>query len=506
MSLRDEGGQITVFLALSFLVFLGLAFCVLEGIHGYMESSLAEEAVTETGNEILANYDRYLFEKYHVLFLDPREKECISEEAEGFLNSYVSSGFYGFSCQDLSVTDEKRAVDEKGLFLKYQINEYMKHKKQVEAAESLVTLLKDSKGWSKDIEEGKRDFNTDEGGSSSSKKEDGEEEEKLSEQTIKYRQSWTKMKGTLDGILHSGLLAYAADLGSLSNAAVSKGGLPSEGVSGGGKSSDIGSLPDFSFNKLSEWRSFLSTDNLSPPALAGSILDNRLPEYMTDCFSFYGEEESEDTTALKYELEYIAAAKASDLDNLKYVVNRIMLIRFITNYSYACQDPVISAEAELMADALMGYLGMPVAAPAVKILLIAAISYGESLLELHALLKGEKVAMVKNSGNWNLSFFDMAGKLAAKASIHEVESGISYKDYLLFLCLKNSETTILYRMMDIMQLNARLHEPGFRMEDCLFSFRWNVRMACLRWFVNIPGVSGSGGSYYELETERFVSY
>ena len=475
-----------------------------------MESSLAEEAITETGDEILANYDRYLFEKYHVFFLDPREKDCITEEAGEFLNGYISSGFYGFRCLDLAVTDEKRAVDEKGLFLKYQINEYMKYKRQVEVLKSLTRLISDSKGWSQDLEDGKQDFNISEGDSSSSKKDSGdkkEEEEKVSEETIKYRQSWMKMKGTLEGILHSGVLIYAAnDPGSLSSASISKDDLPSQGKAGGGKSSGMVSLPSFSFSKLAEWRSFLSTDHLAYPALADSILDSRLPEYMTYYFSFYGGEESADETALKYELEYIAGGKSSDLANLKYVVNRILLIRFITNYAYASRDSSITSQAKLMAEAIAGYFGMPQAADAVKVLLVAALSYSESLLELHALLKGEKVALVKNSENWNLSFVTCPVKLATKASIKEVNTGISYRDYLLFFCLMNSETSILYRMMDIMQLNARLHEPGFRMEDCLFSFKWKVRLACPKWFVNIPGIGKGGGQYYELETDRYVSY
>lgn len=510
MSIVNERGQITVFLSLSFLVFLGLALCVLEGVHAYMESSLAEEAITETGNEILANYDRYLFEKYHVFFLDPREKDCITEEAEDFLNGYCSSGFYGFRCLDLAVTDEKRAVDEKGLFLRYQINEYMKYRSQVDVFKALTKMISDSKGLSKDIEDEKRDFSISEGDSSSSKKDSGdkkEEEEKVSEETIKYRQSWTKMKGTLEGILHSGVLVYAADNpGSLSSLTISKGDLPSQDKAGGGKSNGIVSLPNFSFNKLAEWRSFLSSDNLASTALTEASGDIQLLEYMVDCFSFYGGEESEDETALKYELEYIAGGKSSDLANLKYVVNRILLIRFITNYAYASQDASITSQAKLMAEALTGIFGMPQAADAVKILLVAALSYSESLLELHALLKGEKLAIVKNSENWNLSFVTCPIKLATKASIKEVDFGISYRDYLLFFCMMNSETSILYRMMDIMQLNARLHEPGFLMKDCLFSFKWKVNLACSKWFVNIPKISTGGGQYYEIETDRFVSY
>ena len=49
MMLTDQRGQITVYLSMSFLVFLGLAVCLIEGIHSYMESALAEEAVIDAG-------------------------------------------------------------------------------------------------------------------------------------------------------------------------------------------------------------------------------------------------------------------------------------------------------------------------------------------------------------------------------------------------------------------------------------------------------------------------
>ena len=57
----NEKGQITVFLSLLFLIMLGVALCVLEGIRSYMSVPLAEDAVIGAGEDILANYDRPLF-------------------------------------------------------------------------------------------------------------------------------------------------------------------------------------------------------------------------------------------------------------------------------------------------------------------------------------------------------------------------------------------------------------------------------------------------------------
>lgn len=53
-----------------------------------------------------------------------------------------------------------------------------------------------------------------------------------------------------------------------------------------------------------------------------------------------------------------------------------------------------------------------------------------------------------------------------------------YKDYLkLFLLTKGNSRTVCYRMMDIMQENIASKEPGFLMENCLFSYSWKGSLA-----------------------------
>lgn len=55
---------------------------------------------------------------------------------------------------------------------------------------------------------------------------------------------------------------------------------------------------------------------------------------------------------------------------------------------------------------------------------------------------------------------------------------IEDKDYLkLFLLTKGNSRTVCYRMMDIMQENIASKEPGFLMENCLFSYSWKGSLA-----------------------------
>ena len=137
--LRRDEGQITVFLALVFLVMLGVSLCVLEGMYSFMTSSLAEDAVKGAGNYVLANYDRPLFARYHLFFLDPRERSVMEEDGKEYLDGYVGQrSFFHFSPESLTVTEERTAVEEDGLYVKHQIREWMKYREIARAGKESV--------------------------------------------------------------------------------------------------------------------------------------------------------------------------------------------------------------------------------------------------------------------------------------------------------------------------------------------------------------------------------
>lgn len=79
---------------------------------------------------------------------------------------------------------------------------------------------------------------------------------------------------------------------------------------------------------------------------------------------------------------------------------------------------------------------------------------------------------------WNLTLKTMGEQLRNKQIVKKGKKNISYKDYLkLFLLTKGNSRTVCYRMMDIMQENIASKEPGFLMENCLFSYSWKGSLA-----------------------------
>jgi len=516
--MNNKDGQITVFLSMMFIVLLGIIFCVLECVHTYMEASLAKEAVLASGNEILANYDRYIFQKYHVFFLDPREKSVIEKDGQDFIDHYTNNpGFYGFHCTSLDVADEKTAVDEKGEFLLRQIDEYMDLQRTANFYDSFSKLLKTARDYSEVIRKEQQDFNHDdsnkqEQGHSQSQETDSIKEKDQDgtedEESRKYQKSWSELVQALNLARHSGVLLYALDNpGALSDLSIDKKELPSERVMTDFSETDPGYLSVPSWYRLKEWKSFLNSVSFDESPVLTASADEKRIQYLFQCFSCFGDAKAKDQEALHYEIEYLIAGKDNDRDNLRIIADRILLTRFLINYSFARSSSVIREETGQMADKLTGNLGFPEGKEAVQTLLTAALCYGESILELHTLLNGGKAALTKNASNWNLSFDNAADVLKTKKAVKGAGEGASYKDYLSWMvCHRLKKPAFPYRMMDIMECNAKLYEPGFRMADCLFSFRLKAMVSCSRWFTYLAGEEIGNGPFFTVNTDNMVSY
>lgn len=154
------------------------------------------------------------------------------------------------------------------------------------------------------------------------------------------------------------------------------------------------------------------------------------------------------------------------------------LLNALAEYIGKRERVITIEDINTMASAITGVMGMPQTMKAVQVLIRMAISYGESLLELHTLFSGGEVPLIKDKTTWNLTLKTMAEQLRNKQIVKKGKKNISYKDYLkLFLLTKGNSRTVCYRMMDIMQENIASKEPGFLMENCLFSYSWKGSLA-----------------------------
>ena len=176
-------------------------------------------------------------------------------------------------------------------------------------------------------------------------------------------------------------------------------------------------------------------------------------------------------TVLDYEMEYLLGGKASDKDNLEYVIGRIRILRFAVNYGYLLTDKDMQMEVDTLATTLSAVLLSPEIGPVIKHALLLAWAYGESLTDVKTLLAGKKVPAVKSKESWNLTL-DGLLELAKNRSIpegKETEEGNSYEQYLQMMLVLKSKEELSMRALDLVEMNLRsgMEKTFFRADACV---------------------------------------
>ncbi len=205
--------------------------------------------------------------------------------------------------------------------------------------------------------------------------------------------------------------------------------------------------------------------------------------------------EPKEGSLLQYQLEYILEGKDTDVDNLKAIVNKLLFLREVDNVTYLFSDAGKVAEAEALALAVTSAVVSPELTEPVKISLLFAWAYAESVYDVRVLLEGGKVPLVKTADTWHYSLSGMLGFAADTVVETENSSGLAYEDYLrIFLALENSDTKTM-RAMDIVEMDIRNTEgnSSFCMDRCMDYLEAEVL------------VSSAYGHQYSI-TRRFYYY
>ena len=158
---------------------------------------------------------------------------------------------------------------------------------------------------------------------------------------------------------------------------------------------------------------------------------------------------------------------------MEEVVKKILPIRLGINYAYLLTDEVKKMEAEVLALSLCTLLTVPGITEVVKHAILLAWAYGEGIVDLRALVAGEKVPVVKTKENWSL-------QLSALLEIKEQgvpkrnqdnQEGMGYRDYLKGLLILEREETLSMRALDLIEKNLHL-----RADQCIM--RLEIESVC----------------------------
>ena len=229
-------------------------------------------------------------------------------------------------------------------------------------------------------------------------------------------------------------------------------------------------------------------------------------QYLSKYMSCYSEKNS--NHLLKYELEYILCGKTKDSDNLKDTVTRLLAIREAANMAYIYTDAKKVAEASALATTIAGASVNPVVIEAVKTGLIASWAYCESILDVRALLSGDKIPLMKTQLTWTSDLKAISSILSGTAKAKSCETGMDYKNYLGTLILLESIEKSAYRAMDLQEATIRNTKgyENFKMDNCACSITINSDYQYHYLFLNFVSMVEHGREANHIKRASSYSY
>lgn len=434
-------GEVTVFLALTLIIMISVLFTVIDGARSNA-SAYMTECVADMGlQSSLAEYSRGLLEQYDLFFVDAgygtgesgyillenHIKGYMQEnfEIEGISLTGMIRDLLGMSAGDVAVLKASGAADGKGQVVERAAVDYMLDianmydSSKLSSYEALSeTLPEDYKGSEEVFDEVNDELS-----------EFGDENP--ADNVNKIRNSSSRiLKKVTEGMEISGV-----------------GIDPKVYVSGRGAKERDG---------------FICGEK-APNAAEDLLFQKYL---MMKCGNYTKNKEG---SLLKYQMEYVLKGKDNDHDNLKSVVNSLVLMREASNFPYIMGDAKMGEQAELVALACSILLLDPELLDVIKTAILLAWSYAESLNDVRILLKGGKVPVAKNSDSWQMGLLD-----ALSLNLHGdgSDSGLSYEEYLHILLAVLDKDKRNMRFMDIVEMDMRMipGNEGFCMDNCLSAY------------------------------------
>lgn len=180
---------------------------------------------------------------------------------------------------------------------------------------------------------------------------------------------------------------------------------------------------------------------------------------------------------LRYQLEYILGGKTSDVDNLKEIAKKLLLIREGVNFTCLASDGAKRSQVQALAVAIASGFLIPPASVAIEGALLLCWAFGESILDVRELFDGGKVPLVKSAADWQLSLENLSHLLEGLDSVRKSsDSGMTYEDYLQVMLLSEGKDSKVKRGMDMVEQAVRNLQgrDSFQLDSCIVALEASV--------------------------------
>lgn len=471
-------GSITLQLSLILGLSLSLVLYSIRSVRVADGRVLMASALEQGLYSLFAGYDRDLYQEYGLLFLDGGygEKDfqpgrlCgeVTDAAEYIVDPGKGRGgadktLSGFQITRGEITGYLLATDDSGAEFQRQIQQIMTERLGTAGLRMLAAELTqgreisgnqgeywqsaDAEGALQEYEEQKQAAQTQEPETAVSFSGGSKKTALLAEKTVDTEENlpedFQNPIDTIQGCMDMGILSLAVP--------------------------DPGNLSSYTLDqeKLVSSRTLQRGMGMVPEEESGAFDKLLMLEFLAETFPCYTSGSQEE--GLKYQVEYAIGKKSSDRENLKIVLERLMLIREASNFLYLMTSPVRGAQADQMALTISLMILMPQAQPLISLVLKICWAYGESILDLRTLLKGGKIPLVKNDSTWQLALSGLSDVLLEPGQGEKSENGMDYTWYLRLLLLAESQESLTGAAMDLTEHNIRVRykRPEFSLDSCV---------------------------------------
>lgn len=508
-------GSVTIFLSLALLLVTALVGSLLESARVTVSREIALDNSYLAQQNILAEYQRELWNDYHLLFVDASElngEDGVKKLANSYLSKMMPGGRDDFigTVADFTSMGFKENLTENGCYyFSRQVALYMKYgvaaglgkkiinnadllkttedgseairktlKIKVEAEKKLIELERKEKKLEEkagDIKKGVDKIKNLPGIRVKAQSKSGltgiESEKKPKKKFVKK----TEKKEENDIDKEEAKKKYEECQKNLDIAT-------KEGDAGGLLGVFLPSGKKISKLKIESttWDEIQTGDNEHTDIIDSGLLILYAKEHFKNFLSKTKEDDKKE--ALKYGLEYLIVGKDSDEDNLSSIANRIFGIRTIVQYGYFLTRKDKVAEAEAIAAAISGILALPAAIEIIKTGIIMGWAIDEAGKEVKKILKGEEISLIP-------------GKEGVK---------FKYENFLdSFIILSSS--SLPTRMVKLIEQNMKLrYNNGFRADSMFAGIYGEVRIRTIPRIFRLAlldGISGKKFSHWESELE-----
>lgn len=501
-----QRGSITVFATLSFALIASVLFSLLELARVYQLDAYADMTSTLAIESVCAEYQPMLWEDYHLLGLDGAYggTEFSIDHVTGVLSARINtnltqagdgSRIMGLEYSGGTPEDYQLMTDGEGdvflhhvsgymaenlpaemiqiLYNRYQENKNMEDSQQVETSvEDAQSAIDEAKSQMENAEAAE-----DTADMSGAKETEDENETAESGNNAPAKVEENPLELVLSLKQNALLGIVTGDISNLSTAQIDL----TDGVEQ--RTCQKGTI------------SKTPTVNAYDKVLVIEYMDRYFADYLSPA----------DGHALSYEMEYVLCGKDSDKDNLESVVGRLLLIREAANVTHILSDSQKRAEAAAFAGTLAGFTGNPAVIKVVEIGIVAAWAYVESILDIRALLDGDKIALMKNTSQWMTQLGSFSEAIANGAKTKNCENGLGYLDYLKGFLFTMNRQKVAYRMMNVIEQNIRMVPvyKNYHMDHTLCRLDYEMTYSAESLFskMSVVGRMGFSGLSFGCDTD-----